>query len=358
MDTPGDNTAAQPRKRLQPAADYRITFDGRDLSPIISPRLVSLSLTESRADEADTLDLVLDDSDNALAIPKRGVTIRLSLGWRGEVLMDKGAFIVDEVEHGGAPDTLTVRARSASMTAALRERRERSWHDQSLASIARSIAIRHGLKPAVANALEQIVIAHIDQTQESDIAFLTRLAKRYDAVTTVKDLRLLMMPIGAGKTASGKPLPTLTLTRASGDQHRYHVSQRESYTAVRAYWHSNGKAARQSVLIGEQDRKSVKVLPDEYPTEADARRAAEADFARTQRSQATMSYTMARGNASVFPEMPVEVAGFKDEINDTLWLIKQVSHTIADGGFVTTLELEVSGDLTTRRHRSRFRRSG
>jgi len=31
-------------------------------------------------------------------------------------VIDKGSFTVDEVEHAGAPDVLTIRARSASMT--------------------------------------------------------------------------------------------------------------------------------------------------------------------------------------------------------------------------------------------------
>ena len=66
------------------------------------------------------------------------------------------------------------------------------------------------------------------------MSFLTRLARRYDAVMTVKDKRLLFMPIGSGKTVSGKPLDVLAITRASGDQHRYHIAQRDDYVGARA----------------------------------------------------------------------------------------------------------------------------
>lgn len=58
--------------------------------------------------------------------------------------------------------------------------------------------------------------AHIDQTNQSDVSLLTRLAKRYDAVMTVKDGRRLLMQIGAGTSASGKPLPTLEIRKATG----------------------------------------------------------------------------------------------------------------------------------------------
>ena len=343
-------------ERKQPQADYRITLDGRDLSRLVAPHLISLALTESRAEEADTLDLVLDDTQGKFAIPKRGVAIRLSIGWVGGQLVDKGSFTVDETEHSGAPDIITIRARSASMTNAMSERRERSWHRQTIGSIVGAIADRHSLKATVGEALASVVIGHVDQTQESDMSFLTRLARRYDAVMNVKDSHLLFTPIGTGETASGEPLEVLRLTRASGDQHRYHVAQRESYAAVRATYHSNGKAKRESVRVGAEDSKNVKVLRDDYATEAEARAAAQAEYARIQRSQATMSYTLALGRPEVFPELPVEVSGFKPEIEETPWLVKKATHTIGDGGFTTALELEVRNDRTSRRHRSRMAR--
>ena len=214
---------ADPIDRVEPQADYRITLDGRDLSRLIAPRLISLSVSESRGDEADMLDLVLDDSRGDLAIPKRGAEIKVAIGWVGDQLIDKGTFTVNEAEHSGTPDIITVRARSASMTNEMHERREKSWHGQTIGAIVRAIAGRHDLKPAIGDALAKILIDHIDQTHESDMSFLTRLAKRYDAVMNVKDLRLLFMPIGTGKTVSGKALGVLAITRASGDRHRYHV---------------------------------------------------------------------------------------------------------------------------------------
>lgn len=344
-------------QRLQPQADYRVTLDGRDLSRMIAPDLISMTLTESRADQADQLDITIDDTKGTYAIPKRGAQIKLALGWVGETLVDKGTFTVDEVEHSGAPDIITIRARSASMTDAMHERREVSWHAQTIGAIVRTIAGRHSLKAKIGAVLERIAIAHIDQTHESDMSFLTRLAKRYDAVMNVKDLNLLFMPIGTGKSASGQDLASLSITRSDGDQHRYHVSQRESYAAVRAHYHSNGKGKRQSVIVGGEDSHNVKVLPEDYATEAEARAAAEAEFARTQRSQATMDYTLARGRAEIFPELPVTVSGFKPDIDETPWLVKTVRHELGEGGFTTTLSLEVRDDPTSDKHRSHFRKA-
>lgn len=342
--------------RIEPKPDYRITLGGKNISRRFLPRLESLTLAEARSDEADTIDLVLDDSRNDLAIPKRGDEIKVSIGWAGDTLVDKGTFVVNEVEHSGAPDTITVRARSAAMTNGMQERREKSWHKQTIRTIVQTIAKRYSLTPAVGEKLAKIQIAHIDQTHESDMSFLTRLAKRYDAVMNVKDKRLLFMPIGTGKTASGKALKVLNLARADGDMHRYHVSERENYSAVRAHYHSNGKAKRKSVVVGGENNHNVKVLPEDYANEAEARAAAQAEFTRTQRSQATLDFSLARGRADLFPETPVTVSGFKPDIDETAWLVKKATHRIGNDGFVTDLELEMRDDPTTDRHRSHFRK--
>jgi phage protein D len=342
----------------QPTPEYQITLDGRDLTSKIAPRLISLSLSESRSDEADTLDITLDDSEGLLAIPARGAVLRVAFGWSDTGIVDKGSFTVDEVEHSGAPDILTIRARSASMTKEMGERIERSWHGETIGAIVRKIAGKHGLKPAIADALAKVAIAHIDQTHESDMSFLTRLAKRYDAVMNVKDTHLLFMPIGHGTTAKGTKLESIELTRKDGDQHRYHIAERENYAGVRAHYHGTGRKKRESVVVGGESNHNIKVLPETYATEADARAAATAEFNRTKRSQATMDYTLALGRPDLYPEIPVYLNGFKPDIDAQSWLAKKVKHSIGDGGYTTALELETRDDPTSDRHRSHFRKGG
>lgn len=85
--------------------------------------------------------------------------------------------------------------------------------------------------------------------------------------------------------------------------------------------------------------------------------AAQSEFARTQRRQATFSCQLALGRPEIFPELPVTVAGFEPEINETPWLVKQATHTLnGDGGLTTSLKMEVRDEPTTDRHRSHFRK--
>lgn len=323
-----------------PAPDYRLVVNGQDITAKVNPRLINLTLSEGREGAADTLELTLADHDGQLALPRKGATIELQLGWRGQPLVDKGSFEVDEVEHSGAPDQISIKARSADLKRKLRQRTEKSWHDTTVGAIVQEIAARHGLAPRVGGALAATRVEHIDQTNESDLHFLSRLAKQHDAVATVKKGHLLFLPINGTKTSGGAALGGMRIARASGDQHRYHSAERGAYSGVRAYWSDRNQAEKRSVLVGsEEDEKRLK---DTYGSEADAMAAARSEQQRVERGKATFEMTLALGRPELMPQTPVTVTGFKLEIDATPWLVVKLTHTLGDQGLTTRLELETN----------------
>ena len=321
-----------------PTADFRLTLDGVDLTPRFRPRVSTLSLTEQRDDAADQLDLVLTDHDGQLAVPKEGAVITLELGWLGADLVPKGRFKVDEVEVSGAPDTISLKARSADFTTSFRQRRDGSWRSTTLGAALQDLATRQGLTPKIDPALAAIPLQVLGQSQESDAALLRRLGREHDAVATVKAGALIFTPIGAGRTSSGLALPGFVITRQSGDQHQWRRAERDSYSGVEATWHDTDGAERRTVVAG--DEANAKRLRRTYASEASARRAAQAELGRVGRGEATMSYSLALGRPELYPEMTGRVAGFKPEIDAARWVIERCVHTLNEGGLTTALELE------------------
>lgn len=329
---------------------WRLTLDGRDISASFRPRLISLNLTDNRSFEADTLDITLDDSDGKLAIPRKGVTLAVQLGWAGEPLIDKGSYMVDEVEHSGSPDQLTLRAKSADLRTGMAEKQERSWAGQRISAIVQSIANAYGLSPRISALLADEIVSHVDQTNESDINLLTRLAREFDAIATVKAGKLLFMPIGEAQSATGIPFPRATITRTDGDRHRFAIAERETYTAVRANYHDTRAAQRGSVTVdaqgarhnvGTPSTESTKVLRHGYASRTNAERAARAEWQRLQRGAASFSLSLAYARPDLFPELPATVKGFKAEIDSASWIITRASHSLSNSGFTTDLELEL-----------------
>ena len=327
-------------------ADWRVTLDGKDLSDRLRPRLVSLSLSEKRGDEADQLDIVLSDADGMLAIPKEGAVLKVQLGWKQGLdvtvgLVGKGSFKVDDVSHSGPPDEITIRARAADFTSKIRNRREQSWKNTTLGAVLKDVAGRNGLALKIAPALSSVALTSISQSRESDIAFLRRLGREHDAVATIKDKHLIFAKKGACTTTRGKALPYLTIRLSDGDRHSWQRQKRDGQEGVSASWHDKKGATRKTFTVGKED--GAKKLRKVYPDEASAKRAAIAERDRLKRAPATMDVKLALGRADAMPEARVKVSGYKDEIDATIWLISEVTHRLDKaGGFTTDVKMETA----------------
>ena len=345
----------------QPTPDFQILVNGNDISPKVKSRLMSLRLTDNRGFEADTVEVQLDDADGELAMPPKGASMQVRIGWKGSALVDKGTYTIDELEHSGPPDSLTIRGKSADMRGTLQQSREQSFHQQSVSSIIDTIAARHQLKAKISDKLKAEVIEHIDQANESDANFLTRLAEQFDAIATVKNGNLLFLQAGQSNTASGMALEGVEITRQSGDSHHFGVADRDAYSGVVAYWQNDKGAKRQTVkakkpkeanpddvkvIVGEKEimvgsNDNVKTLRHIYANKQNAERAARAMWDKLQRGVATFNITLAMGRPELFPEQPVSVSGFKPPIDNSAWILTRVEHNINDMGYTTGIELEV-----------------
>ena len=216
---------------------YQVVVNGTDISSMVKKRLRDLTLTDSNGLDADLLDLSLDDSQGDIDIPPRGAKISVVLGWPDSGIVDKGLFTVDELEHSGTPDILTIRARSADLREGITQKKERSWDDITIADIVRKIAEENSYQPAIGKQFEDVKLRHQDQQFQSDADFLTKLAETYDAICTVKAGRLLFIKAGTGESASGTALPVALIERRSGDRHRFTIRDRDNYVSVMASYY-------------------------------------------------------------------------------------------------------------------------
>ncbi|MFV5593645.1 contractile injection system protein, VgrG/Pvc8 family [Acinetobacter junii] len=318
-----------------------LTADNKPLNDLILQRIKSVTVTDNRANEADQLDIVLDDSDGVLELPRRGVKINCQLGFEGEGLHDKGDFIVDETEWSGTPDTITIKASSTNFKSNIKEAKSKSFHRKSFGEIAAEIAQNHNLTLVMTTDLKSINLNHIDQTNESDLNLLVRISKQNGAEMAVKKDRLLIFKAGSAKTASGKDLPSVTLTRNDGDQFRYSEQDRESdHTGVSASYHDTGKAKRETVTAGTEGK--VKKLKGTFANKEEADRASKAKMDEIKRQMAKFSITTAFGIPSISTESPVKLDGFKPQVDRLKWIVEKATHTYSEGGLITQLELEAS----------------
>ncbi len=320
------------------APSYRLVVNGTNITPTVNGRLIDMTLDETPGDEADTLTIAISDHDHLVEIPPKGAEIEMAMGWKGQPLIEKGVFIVDEASFTGPPDQISITARSADMRNNLPTRKTRSWHQVNLGDVVSEIAASNSLEPVVSQRLSAINIEHLDQTDESDLNLLSRLAERHDAISAVKAGRLLFSPRGEARTASGNGLPRISVTPQSGDQYSYREIDREKYTGVVAFWDNLEEGQQVQAMAGTDER--VKRLRGTYPSEDEALAAANAELQRLGRGEAEFSITLAVGRPDLGPEWRMSVNGLKRQIDGRQWVITRASHSLSDSGLLTSINAE------------------
>lgn len=318
-----------------------IEAEGRDVTAVFQDRLLSITVTDNSGEQADEIEIELDDRGNLVEEPRRGVMLTVHLGWMGEALEPVGRFVVDEAWPEGPPDILKIKGKSADMKRGLKAARTRAWRETTVGDIVGQIAGEHDLEAAVAGDLAGQAIGHLDQTNESDMHFLTRLGRDYGAVAAPKGGKLVFAPPASGQSVSGRSLQAVTLDRTDLIRWAGVTADRDAFGTVRARYRDLGKAKTSYARAGGGD--PVKTLRTTYPTEAQAKAAAEAELARLGRAEGGVELEM-DGRPEIAAQTPITLTGLRPSLSRR-WVATSVEHRLdwSSGGFVTTVRANLTG---------------
>ncbi|UOP08816.1 contractile injection system protein, VgrG/Pvc8 family [Pseudomonas palleroniana] len=255
---------------------------------LLNERLLEWEHTDAAGFVSDHLKLTLD-IEGLEGLPDLGGKIGLRVGYLESGLVDKGQFKITKRTPSLFPMRLVLEATAAPFDQdGFKQRRTASHGPITLGALFRRLTVRYGYSPRVATDLEGQQITHIDQTNESDMAFLTRLAKRFDAVAKPVDELYVLGRKGQLTSLSGKALPDvrLSLTRDNRPGERAFISakftegSRAKYSGAQASWWDASAGKKRVVRVGIEPFKQV---VQRYQNEAEARAAAEGEMRRVGR---------------------------------------------------------------------------
>ncbi|WP_176517627.1 phage late control D family protein [Pseudomonas faucium] len=320
---------------MQPT--FRIVADGRDITTLINDRLLLLRVSDKPGMESDEFELRIDDRAQAVTLPRRGAKIEVFLGYVGRPLVRMGSYAVDEIEVTGPPDTITLRGKASDMRGSGKTTRSGSWEDASLAQIVSDVAARNGWKPG---CNVQTKVPRIDQRNESDFNFITRVAKQFDCTAKVGDGQLLVMPRQGSTTPGGKTFLAVTISRPDVSRYSFRLGDRSAQKAVKTQ-HQDKKSGVLKVVELDNDEApeglpAVHTDRHIYPNKTAAEQAARARLAAFNRSTAGVRLEMV-GRADLFAERTVNVQGFKSGL-DGEYLVDSVEQVFTASGWSTTVE--------------------
>jgi phage protein D len=316
--------------------DFEVLAAGINITSQVKDRLMSLTVTDEAGFKSDAVAISLDDRDGEVELPFPGAPLVVAMGYEETFLMPMGLYTSDEVVMKGMPATLTIRGKAADMGGSIKEQKTRSWDENTIREIVEEIAAEHGLEAQVAEVYADFFYEHLDQTDESDINFLTRIGKDHDAIVSVKGGALLFMGKGEGKTALGLPMIPRFIYRTGKTTYSATLANRENFKTVEAFWHDHKTGERQKVTEGEG--APIKRLRHNYPNEKEAKQAAKAKLDEMKRGNDTLTVTLP-GDPFIAAEGQIIAIGFRVGI-DGLWSVKSVTHAITGSGYKTTIRCE------------------
>ncbi|EGJ3458562.1 phage protein D [Salmonella enterica] len=338
-----DMTAPVP----QPA--YRLVYNQKDITHDVSVYVTSVTYTDKLSGESDEIQVDLEDSEGRWRdawYPGKGDTLTLYMGCVGENLRECGTFSVDEIELSGPPDNVSLRGLATSVTAALRTKNSRGFENTTLAAIAQRISGKHHLQ--LQGQIEPLTLDRVTQYDETDLAFLKRLAGDYGYMVKVTHTHIIFSSLDALREAA----PVFTFTRR--DISRYSVRDTINRIYKGAKHRSQNSRTKQVVTYqadGGESTTTVSAATRGHSTSADtltlsgrtgnqgtaARRTRAALNLKNQYQKvATLSM---EGNVRLRAGHNVTLTGFG--ASDGKWLTGSVRHSMTrSGGY--TMDVEVA----------------
>lgn len=360
----------------------KILASGNDLAAGLGDRLLSVEVHDEAEDKSDRVSIEIDDrprfSDSGVvSMPAIGMTVEIIMGYEDGGAANRGTYLIDDLTVSSPPRKLVVTGRAANMTKKYRTPRTQSYHQKTVSEIMEEVAGRNGYAAMVDANLSGIIIRHIDQHNESDMAFATRLAGMHDAVAKPVAGRLVVAKRGTGKSVSGATLPVVVLTESMCESWDFHYSARDeageasgmdddNYAGeddddgedsvkpseagslittgedsdagggVRATWTDYRTGETKVVLGGKAPYHDLRYS---FHNETEAVAAVSEKMNASSREKASFSCDIG-GNVSVQAEARLILASFRPYI-PTVWRIKSCEHRFDASGYKTTIEAEL-----------------
>ncbi|MDT8428480.1 MAG: hypothetical protein RQ757_06910 [Pseudomonadales bacterium] len=240
---------------------------------------------------------------------------------------------VDQIEHSGPPSTLRVSAVAVDFTGTAKQGREEGHNRITLGDLTKKLAERNGYKAVIKPAsLAQVLITHVDQAGQSDLAMMFQVARQYGAMFKPVDGSWVVLSYDL----AGADEPPIVLRPGDVTSWRAHFIPRNQWKSVKAYWHDWDAGKRIPVVIGAGEPQ--KLIDQVFVDDATARANASAMFSQMRRESRLLSLTLP-GMPELASQRILRLRGFRDNV-DQDWLILEVNHTINKRGYTCSVQAE------------------
>ena len=339
-----------------------VSFENVDISDPINENLLSLSYTDNEEDEADDLQIKLEDHNYkwldkwlndtmlqaAYGIKKGSKGIQIAAGVKqfrpdGKTYKSSfGFFELDSIRASGPPGNILIKGTSLPFSNGIRtEERNKSWENYTLSSIGKEIAERGGLG-FLYDCPRDPKYTRVEQAKQTDISFFMQLC--HDNGYSLKISGLKMIVFDQSRYENMDPITTIR--RMDGTYTKYDLSTSEGdvhYDQCQVvYYDSKTDKKYEGVANAEdydpeKEEHTVCVISDrKVSSDKEAKELASKILRMHNKYEKQVSFTLI-GNPLLGAGMTMAIEDFG--LWDEKYIIKTCKHDIGSSGYTTQVKL-------------------
>jgi phage protein D len=185
---------------------------------------------------------------------------------------------------------------------------------------------------SIAPEFASVFLSHIDQTDESDSAFISRIAEDAGGTVKVANGQLIIMQPLSGMFPDGTPLPVIEIRESDIINYRMRLAERAKYGKVVAKYYDIAAAQELEVSVG--DKTPTFTLRETFANAETARARATAKLREIESGTRTLTLEII-GNPTLSAESRILIT--VPDISGE-WIIKSVRHNLSSSGYKTNIE--------------------
>lgn len=331
-------------KDLARRARIKILYDNKDISKDLAQYLKSFSYNDVISGQADDLSITLEDRTGLWKndwLPEKGATLVVSIitqAWWKDTFSEEelplGIFEIDEIEVGGPPEEVKIKAVSVPNNTSLRGvDRTRAWEKTKLSVIANDIAKEAGLS-LFYDTYTDPLLDRSEQTEQSDLSFLMKLCNDAGLALKITDNKIVIFD----EEKYEKNDIVMTITKGSDliESYNFKSSTREIYSACHVkYQNSDTKNNIEYTFALKNKQGKTLMINQEVKTIAEAETLAKKKLREKNKEELTASFSLV-GTFLLVAGVTINIVGFGKF--DGKYIVSKASHEVG-GGYSVNIDL-------------------
>lgn len=319
-----------------------VKYQGADISLDISKYLIGFTFTDNASNEADNLEITLEDKDGLWHgewLPEKGDLIYASFSvenWTKDNSIQAlpcGAFTLDEISLSGPPDTVSLKGQSVPVNSSIKHTKQtKSWKQVNLSKIAGDIASASGLNMMFECSADPFYES-VNQVKEGNIAFLQKLCTREGISLKITDSTVVLFEQKLYE--SKEALITLEKGKSNILSYGFNSSTNDTaYGSCRVRYTDpvTNETIEYTTTVGEGQQLEIN---EQVKTVEEAKRLSEQRLREKNSNEYTAQFSL-MGDTRLVSGVTIELKGWKNF--DGKYIVQKANH-VAIGGYKTDIEL-------------------